>query len=66
LKAKKFPIRLRNLAARCEIVPNKEFLNWYIETIWAFEQRPDSAAPVPRKGAGQSEGVPQQAQEPGA
>ena len=45
---------------------NKEFLNWYIETIWAFEQRPDSAAPVPRKGAGQSEGVPQQAQEPGA
>lgn len=36
LKAKKFPTRLRNLATRCEIVPNREFLNWYIETIYGL------------------------------
>ena len=36
LEAKKFPTRLRNLAARCEIVPNREFLNWYIETIYGL------------------------------
>ena len=65
LEAKKFPTRLRNLAARCEIVPNREFLNWYIETIWAFEQRPGSATPTPRKGTGQGKGATQQAQEPG-
>ena len=48
-ETKRFSIRLRNLTAR---YGSRKFLNWYIKTLCAFEQRPSAAAPAPEKGAG--------------
>lgn len=67
LEAKEFPIWLRNLVARCEVVPNREFLNWYSETIYRLLNNGPALPPQPpKKELDKVKEPPQQVQEPGA
>jgi len=67
IQAKEFPIWLRNLVARCEVVPNREFLNWYSETIYRLLNNGPALPPQPpKKELDKVKEPPQQVQEPGA